>query len=315
MDIHKNARTTPHSRALIAHRIAAGDRRGAVAQALGVCDRTVRKWVARAAEGELALEDRSCRPHHSPRAISSGLVVEIERLRRRYRWTGAQIAQAVGVSRATTARTLRQLGLARLGPAEPVSPGRRYEWERPGQLLHLDVKKLGRIGQVGHRITGDRRFRTRGIGWEFVHVCVDDCSRVAYVEVLPDERSVTVAGFLRRALTWFGRRGVKVQRILTDNGSAYRSRLLAAVCRARQLGQRFTRPYTPRTNGKAERFIQTLLREWAYGLAYPSSPHRTAALARWIHHYNWHRPHSALSGQPPISRVVVGEDDLLRLHI
>jgi transposase InsO family protein len=314
MDIHKNARTTPHSRALIAARVAAGEPRAAVGRALGVCDRTVRKWVARAGEGELALEDRSCRPHHSPRAISTGLMVEMERLRRRRRWTGAQIAEAVGVSRATAARTLSLLGLARLGPVDPVGPGRRYEWERPGQLLHLDTKKLGRIGQIGHRITGDRRQRTRGIGWEFVHVCIDDCSRVAYVEVLPDERSVTVAGFLRRALTWFGRRGVMVQRILTDNGSAYRSRLLAALCRARQLAQRFTRPYTPRTNGKAERFIQTLLREWAYAVAYPSSAHRTVALAHWLHYYNWHRRHSALNGQPPISRVIVGQDDLLRLH-
>jgi transposase InsO family protein len=313
MDIHKNARTTPHSRALIATRVAAGERLADVARALGVCDRTVRKWVGRAAEGELALEDRSCRPHHSPRAISTGLMVEMERLRRRWRWTGTQIAEAVGVSRATAARTLGQLGLARLGPAEPRPVGRRYEWERPGQLLHLDTKKLGRIGQVGHRITGDRRQRTRGIGWEFVHVCIDDCSRVAYVEVLPDERAVTVAGFLRRALTWFGRRGVSVQRILTDNGNAYRSRLLAALCRARLLGQRFTRPYTPRTNGKAERFIQTLLHEWAYGIAYPSSAHRTAALSRWLHYYNWHRRHSALNGQPPISRVVA-QGDLLRLH-
>lgn len=313
MDIHKNARTTPHSRARIAVRVARGERRAAVARSVGVCDRTVRKWVARAAEGDLALEDRSCRPHHSPRAISTGLMVEMERLRRRWRWTGAQIAEAVGVSRATAARTLRQLGLARLGPVEPGGPSRRYEWDRPGQLLHLDIKKLARIGHVGHRITGDRQQRTRGIGWEFVHVCVDDCSRVAYVEVLPDERSVTVAGFLRRALIWFGRRGVRVQRILTDNGSAYRSRLLAAVCRARHLAQRFTRPYTPRTNGKAERFIQTLLREWAYGPAYPSSTRRTTALPRWLHYYNWHRHHSALNGQPPISRLV-SQDDLLSLH-
>lgn len=313
MDMHKNARTTPHSRAVIAHRVAAGARPAAVAQAFGVCERTVRKWVARAAEGALALEDRSCRPHHSPRAISSGLMVEIQRLRQR-RWTGATIAEAIGLSRATVARTLQQLGLARLAALDPPAPGRRYEWARPGQLVHLDIKKLGRIGQVGHRITGDRRTRMRGIGWEFVHVCVDDCSRVAYVEVLPDERSVTVTGFLRRALTWFGRRGVQVQRILSDNGSAYRSRLVAAFCRARQLRQRFTRPYTPRTNGKAERFIQTLLREWAYGVAYAASTQRTAALPRWLHYYNWHRRHSALNGQPPISRVVVGRDDLLRLH-
>ena len=154
MDIHKNARTTPHSRALIAERVNAGESQAAVARSFGLCDRTVRKWTGRAAEGELALEDRSCRPHHSPRAISSGLMVEIERLRRRWRWTGAQIAESVGVSRATVARSLGQLGLARLGPAEPVTPGRRYEWAQPGQLVHLDIKKLGRIGRIGHRITG-----------------------------------------------------------------------------------------------------------------------------------------------------------------
>ena len=313
MDIHKNARTTPQSRALIARRAAAGEPRAVIAHGLGVCERTVAKWVARAAEGELALEDRSCRPHHSPRAIATGLVVEIERMRRRYRWTGAQIAEATGVSRATVARTLAQLGLPRLASPEPSASGRRYEWAAPGQLVHLDTKKLGRIGRVGHRITGDRRSQVRGIGWEFVHVCIDDCSRAAYVEVLPDERAVTVVGFLRRAVTWFARRGVRVQRILTDNGSAYRSALMAAVCRARRLGQRFTRPYTPRTNGKAERFIQTLLREWAYAIPYASSAQRTAALGRWLHYYNWHRRHSALAGQPPISRVV-SQDDLLRLH-
>jgi transposase InsO family protein len=313
MDIHKNARTTPQSRALIAQRVARGEAQAAVARGVGVCDRTVAKWVHRAAEGKLALEDRSCRPHHSPRAISAALVVEIERLRRRWRWTAAQIAVSVDVSRATAARTLRQLGLNRLARLEPPPVSRRYEWATPGQLLHLDIKKLGRIGQVGHRITGDRRSRVRGIGWEFVHVCIDDCSRVAYAEVLPDERSVTVVGFLRRALAWFARRGVVAQRILTDNGNGYRSHLMAAICRARQLRQRFTRPYTPRTNGKAERFIQTLLREWAYAVAYPSSVHRTAALARWLHYYNWHRPHSAVNRQPPISRVVT-QDDLLRLH-
>jgi transposase-like protein len=198
MDVHKNARTTPRSRAVIAARAAAGQPAAAVARALGVCDRTVHKWVRRAAEGDLALEDRSCRPHHSPHAISAGLVVEIERLRKR-RWTGAVIAEAVGVSRATVARTLQQLGLARLGAVEPVVPSRRYEWARPGQMVHVDIKKLGGIGRVGHRITGDRSRRARGIGWEFVHVCVDDCSRVAYAERLPDERGVTVAGFLRRA--------------------------------------------------------------------------------------------------------------------
>jgi transposase InsO family protein len=312
MDVHKNARTTPHSRALIAHRVAAGEPAAAVARAFGVCDRTVHKWVARARAGLLALEDRSCRPHRSPRAISAALMVEIERARRR-RWTGGVIAEVVGLSRATVARTLGQLGLARLPAMQTPPAGRRYEWERPGQLLHVDTKKLGRIDGIGHRITGDRRRRARGIGWEFVHVCLDDCSRLAYAEVLSDEQSVTVAGFLRRAVAWFARRGVLAQRVLSDNGSAYRSRLVAAACQALELGHRFTRPYTPRTNGKAERFIQTLLREWAYVVAYPSSAHRNTALDRWLHYYNWHRPHSALTRQPPISRVV-SQDDLLRLH-
>jgi len=239
-------------------------------------------------------------------------MVEIQRLRAR-RWTGRVIAEAVGLSRATVARTLQQLGLARLGPVEPPVPGRRYEWARPGQLVHVDIKKLGRIGRVGHRITGDRRSRVRGIGWEFVHVCIDDCSRLAYTEVLPDERGVTVAAFIRRAVAWYARRGIRVERLLSDNGSGYRSGVVAAACRALALTHRFTRPYTPRTNGKAERFIQTLLREWAYPVPYASSGHRTAALARWLHYYNWHRGHSALNHQPPISRAVA-QDDLLRLH-
>ena len=312
MDMHKNARTTPHSRALIAQRVAGGHTAAAVARELGVCERTVHKWVGRAAEGTLALEDRSCRPHHSPRAISAGTVVEIERLRK-LRWSGAGIAEAVGLSRATVARTLGQLGLARLRALEPAPPGRRYEWAAPGQLVHVDIKKLGCIGQIGHRITGDRRDRVRGIGWEFVHVCIDDCSRLAYAEVLPDEQGATVAAFLRRAVAWYRCRGVRIQRVLSDNGAAYRSRLVAAACGALALAQRFTRPYTPRTNGKAERFIQTLLREWAYAVAYRSSAQRTAALLRWLHYYNWHRRHSALNGQPPISRVAQG-DNLLRLH-
>jgi transposase InsO family protein len=240
-------------------------------------------------------------------------MVEMERLRRRWRWTGAQIAESVGVSRATAARTLRQLGLNRLDALEPVTAGRRYEWARAGQLLHLDIKKLGRIGQVGHRITGDRRDRTRGIGWEFVHVCIDDCSRVAYVEVLPDERSVTVVGFLRRALTWFAHRGVVGERILTDNGSAYRSRLLAAVCRARDLTQRSRAPALHAPTARPSALSKPCCGSAAYRFAYPSSAQRTRVLQRWLHYYNWHRRHSALNGQPPISRVL-SQDNLLRLH-
>jgi len=311
MDVHKNARTTPRSRAVIAQRVQAGETVAAVARAFSICDRTARKGVARAARGELS--DRSCRPRRSPRAISAGVMVEIQRLRQ-LGWTGAQIAEVVRVSRATVARTLRQLGLARLEALAARPPLVRYEWPRPGQLVHLDTKKLGRIGHVGHRITGDRHGQARGIGWEFVHVCVDDCSRVAYVEVLSDERGPTVAAFLRRAVRWFRRRRVRVHRVLTDNGTGYCSRVFGAAVQAQRLVHRRTRPSTPRTNGKAERFIRTMLREWAYGPAFPSSAHRTAALARWLHYYNWHRRHHGLGGHPPISRLV-SRDDLLRHHI
>jgi len=310
MDVHKNARTTPWSRALIAQRVHAGETVAAVARAFSISARTARKWVTRAAAGELA--DRSCRPQRSPRAISAALMVEIERLRH-LGWTGAQIAEVVKVSRATVARTLSQCGLARLEALTARPPLVRYEWPRPGQLLHLDIKKLGRIGHVGHRITGDRHGPRRGIGWEFVHVGVDDCSRVAYAEVLPDEQGVTVAAFLRRAVGWFRRRGIRVERVLTDNGSGYLSRVFHAAAQAQRLVHRRTRPYTPRTNGKAERFIRTMLREWAYGPAFPSSAQRTAALERWLHYYNWHRRHRGIGGNAPISRLVRC-DDLLRHH-
>jgi transposase InsO family protein len=239
-------------------------------------------------------------------------MVEIQRLRQ-LGWTGRQIAEVVRVSPATVARTLGQLGLARLEALAARPPLVRYEWPRPGQLLHLDIKKLGRIGHVGHRITGDRRGQAHGIGWEYVHVCIDDCSRVAYAEVLGDETGPTVAAFLRRAVAWFRRRGVRVTRVLTDNGTGYRSRAFAAATRAQRLMHRRTRPYTPRTNGKAERLIRTMLREWAYGVAFPSSAHRTAALERWLHYYNWHRRHRSLGGAPPISRLV-SPDDLLTHH-
>ena len=310
MDIHKNARTTPYSRGVIAQRIAAGEPVAVVARDYRVCDRTVRKWAQRGATGELA--DRSCRPHRSPRAISAAVMVEIQRWRQ-LAWTGAQIAEVVGVSRATVGRTLQQVGWGQLDALKARPLIQRYEWPCPGQLVHLDIKKLGRIGHVGHRITGDRRGQARGIGWEYVHVCIDDCSRVTYAEVLSDETGATVTAFLRRAVAWFRRRGVRVQRVLTDNGAGYRSRVFAAACRAQRLVHKRTRPYTPRTNGKAERFIRTMLREWAYGSAFHSSSQRTAALERWLHYYNWHRRHRGLGGAPPMSRLVT-RDDLLRHH-
>jgi transposase InsO family protein len=312
MDSHKNARTTAHSRAEIARRVHAGVRVATVARAFGVADRTVKKWAERARETTFPLEDGSCRPRVSPTAISTELIVEIERLRR-LRRTGAEISGIVGVSPATVSRTLQMLGLNKLSALDAAEPVQRYEWSRPGQLVHVDIKKLGRIGTVGHRITGDRRQRARGIGWEYVHVCVDDCSRLAYVEVLADERGVTVAAFMRRAHAWFRSRGVLVQRVLSDNGSGYLSRAFAAACRRLDVVHRRTRPYTPRTNGKAERFIRTLQQEWAYVRPFRTSAERTSLLGRWLHYYNQHRRHTALNGQPPISRLVQS-DDLLKAH-
>ena len=314
MDSHQNARTTPHSRAEIVRRMGEGQQSArVVAQAFGICERTARKWRARYQQAaEAGLVDRSCRPHRSPRATPAAVVARVEALRRQ-RWTGARIAPAVALSRATVGRILRRLGLARLRQLAPAEPVRRYERARPGELLHVDIKKLGRIAGLGHRITGDRRHRARGIGWEYVHVAIDDCSRLSYGEVLRDERGETVAAFLRRAIRWFARRGVHIERVLSDNGSAYRSRVVAAACRALRVAQRWTRPYRPQTNGKAERFIQTLLREWAYGRPYVNSFAREAALSAWLHYYNWHRPHGGIHGRPPISRVVPA-DNLVSLH-
>lgn len=314
MNVHQNARTTLWSRREIVRRVRTLRQSVAmVAASLAVCERTVRKWVKRyEAQEDAGLRERSCRPHHSPRETSAAVVVEIERLRRQ-RWPAAQIAEAVQLGRSTVARLLGRLGLARLQQLTPRPPAQRYEYARPGELLHLDAKKLARIGRVGHRITGDRRTRMYGIGWEHVHIAVDDCSRLAYGEVLPTEGALTTAAFLRRAVAWFRRRGVYVQRVLTDNGSGYRSHRFAAACRTAAVHHLRTRPYTPRTNGKAERFIQTLLREWAYVRPYSTSHERTTLLPRWLHYYNWHRRHSSLGDRPPITRLAVG-DNLMRLH-
>jgi len=314
MNIHKNARTTPRSRGQIVARVVSQQESPAtVATAVGVSERTVRKWVARyAAEAEAGLADRPCRPHRSPGATPPLLVSWVAQLRRQ-RWTGAEIAQALQLSASTVARLLRRQGLARLRALEPPVPVPRYEWARPGELVHLDVKKLGRIGRVGHRISGDRRSRVRGIGWEYVHVAIDDASRLAYVAVLRDEGSVTTTQFWWRARAWFRRHGLRVRRVLTDNGSGYVSTRFARLCRSLGVRHLRTRPYTPRTNGKAERFIQTLLREWAYRRAYPSSRHRTEALPVWLYYYNWERGHGALHGRPPIS-ALVAPNNLLAVH-
>jgi len=233
---------------------------------------------------------------------------------RRQRLTLMAISQQLGLSRATVARICARAGLNRLSRLEPAPPVVRYERARPGELLHLDVKKLGRIVRVGHRITGDPRDRVDGAGWEYVHIAIDDTSRVAYAQVLPDEGGDCSVAFLRAAVAYYAGLGIAIREVLTDNGTGYRSRLFAAACRQLGLRHRFTRPYTPRTNGKAERFIQSALREWAYARAYGRSAQRIAALPRWLHGYNWHRPHASLAGQPPVSRLGLTQNNVLRLH-
>ena len=317
MNVHKNARLTPHGRERIVRQVESGQTPQAVAGAAGVCPRTVRKWVDRyRREGLAGLQDRSSRPHRLHRPTPKTVVVEIERLRRQ-RWTGKQIAAETGVSPATVSRVLCRLGLNKLNALEPAEPIRRYERPNPGELIHLDIKKLGRIGSVGHRITG--RYpgavnRHLGIGWEFVHVCIDDASRLAFVQVMRDQRKESAVALLEAALAYFANLGVRIERVMTDNGSCYRSKTFRAACKRLGLRQIFTKPYTPRTNGKAERFIQTSLREWAYARAYNTSHERTAELQRWLHRYNWHRPHSSIGSKPPISRLGLTGNNLLRLH-
>ena len=227
--------------------------------------------------------------------------------------TGAEIADRLGFARATVARWLREAGIGRLKALEPREPPRRYQREHPGEMIHVDIKKLGRFTRVGHRITGDRKGQsnTRGAGWDVVHVAIDDATRLAYVEVLPDEKRRSATGCLVRALRWFRARGVRVQRVMTDNGSGYRSRLFAKALRWLGIRHVRTRPYTPRTNGKAERFIQTLIRQWAYAIPYQTSDRRTADLPRWLDWYNQRRPHSALKAQPPSAAL----NNALRTHI
>jgi len=237
--------------------------------------------------------------------------------RRRQRHTGKQIAAEVGVSPATVSRILRRLGLNKLSALEPAEPVRRYEREHPGEMIHIDIKKLGKIDGIGHRITGDRRGQSskRGTGWEFTHVCIDDASRIAFAKVMTDEKKKSAVAFLKAALAYYKCLGVSVQRVMTDNGSCYRSFAFRRACKRLGLKHIRTKPYTPKTNGKAERFIQTALREWAYAQAYHHSDQRTAELPKWLHRYNWHRPHGGIDDKTPISRLGLAEDNLLRLHI
>jgi transposase InsO family protein len=301
MKLHRNAKTTPQMRRLIVTRVQQGWRQRDVATATGVSVRTVAKWVQRSRAGATALEDRSSRPHRQPRTLDTAARAAIL-VWRQTRATAWEISRHVGVPRSTVTRVLQQAGLNRVSRLDPPPVVQRYEWPNAGDLLHLDIKPLARIRGIGHRIHGDRSRTQEGIGYEYAHVAIDDATRLAYVEVRRSQRQRTCAAFLRNALGWFRRRGITVRRLLTDNGNGYRARPFAGVCRTWQLRHRFTRPYTPRTNGKAERFIQTLLREWAYRHAYPNSVQRTARLQRYLRFYNHRRPHASLGRRTPWMR-------------
>jgi len=289
----------------------------AAARQFNTTPKTVAKWIDRfEAEGMEGLRDRSSRPLSSPSQTTPADCAAVETLRRQ-RHTGEQIAGEVGVSAATVSRILKRLGLNRLSALEPAEPVRRYERAAPGEILHIDIKKLGKFNRIGHRISGDRsgQSNTRGVGWEYVHLAIDDHSRLAYSEILPDEKRPSCLRFLFNALRFFQSLGVKVQRVMTDNGVSFRSFRYAKALRRLRIKHLRTKPYTPRTNGKAERFVQTSLREWAYARAYNTSDERAAELPLWLHRYNWHRPHGAIGAKPPISRLTQPVDNLLRLHI
>ena len=315
MDYHHHARLTIH-------------RREELAQAVLLCRLSLKeaaaefklsrqsaaKWVQRfRCQGRAGLRDRSSRPVRSPGRTSAQLVAQVERLRRE-RWTGIRIAQATGLSRATVSRILTRLRLNKIRMLEPALPIVRYEHPAPGDLLHIDIKKLARIHKPGHRLTGNPQDETRGAGWEFLYVAIDDHSRMAFTTLLPDEKAASAAAFLRQAVAYFAHLGIQVRRVMTDNGPCFCSILFAQACRDLALKPIRTRIYTPRTNGKAERFIQTAIREWAYARLYQNSAQRLRHLAPWIHHYNWHRPHTALNQKPPITRSGLDVNNLLTHH-
>jgi transposase InsO family protein len=316
MNIHTNARLTPRSRealvlALINRRLTAK----AAAAAFAVSERTVRKWMARfRAEGRAGLDDRSCCPRRSPRQIPPAQVAVVLALRR-LRMPGFQIARQCALSKASVSRILRRHRLHRLALLDPPPPARRYQRAHPGELIHFDIKKLARIERPSHRVTGNRRDLVKGAGWEYVHVAIDDASRIAFARIMPDESKHSAIAFLRTAAEYFRSLGIEAQAIMSDNGACYVSKLFAQSRQALGLRHLFTRPYTPRTNGKAERFIQTSLREWAYARTYQHSSVRAAYLLTFLHHYNWHRTHSALNHHPPISKLNLTLNNLLRLHI
>lgn len=318
MDMHENARLTPKGREEMVRAVVDyGLSKAAAARQFNTTPKTVGKWVERfRAEGIEGLRDRSSRPLSSPGQTPAATCAAVESLRRQRR-TGKQIAAELGIAPATVSRILRRLDLNRLSSLEPAEPVRRYERETPGEMIHIDIKKLGRFNKIGHRITGDRRGQSnnRGVGWEYVHVAVDDHSRVAFAKVMPSQKRRSAITFLQTAIAYYNGLGIKVERVMTDNGSCYKSFAFRRACKRLGLKHIRTKPYTPRTNGKAERFIQSSLREWAYAQAYHNSDQRKAELPCWLHRYNWHRPHAGIGDKTPISRLGLTEDNVLRLHI
>ena len=314
MNIHKNARLTLIRRMEMVRSVV--ERRLTLVEAAaeaGVSEPTTRKWLGRyLADGEPGLRDRSSRPKRSPRSIRPAQALAIVELRRR-RLTQARIATSVAVSKSTVGRVLKRAGLSRLSDLEPSGPVVRYEHERPGDLIHIDTKKLGRIKRMGKRIAGSSHSPIKA-GWEYLFVAIDDHARIGFTDMYPDETKASATQFLQNTVAYFRSLGVQAKRILTDNGSSFRSNAFANACRQLRLKHSFTRPYRPQTNGKAERFIQSALREWAYGIPYNHSSERTAMLERWTHHYNWHRPHQGIKGMSPISRLAQSQNNLLTLH-
>jgi transposase InsO family protein len=322
MNVHENARLTPRGReAMVRSVVDDGLNKAAAARRFQTSPKTVGKWVHRfLAKGVAGLQDRSSKPLSLPSQTALATCDAVEALRRQ-RHTQAAIAKELGLSQSTVSRILRRRGLSRLSAIEPPEPRPRYEREAPGEIIHIDIKKLGRFNRIGHRITGDRtgqsnqRDNGTAPGWEFVHVAVDDHSRLAFSQVMPDERKASAIAFLDAAIRYYRGLGMKIARVMTDNGSCYKSYAFREACRRLGVKHIRTKPYTPQTNGKAERFIQTALREWAYATAYETSDQRRSELPLWLHRYNWHRPHASLGGKTPISRLPIRRNNLLTLHI
>jgi transposase InsO family protein len=315
MDYHQNARLTIPSREQLAKIVVErGCTLKAAAAAFNVSAKPAAKWVRRYRErGASGLRDRSSRPNRSPRSTSSFLLERVLALRR-LRWNGWRIARELGLSRSTVSRILRRAGLNRLRSLDPPPPVIGYEHKHPGDLIHFDIKRLARIVQPGQRVDGDRTRETRGAGYEYLHIAIDDHSRISFAAILPDQTSASAQRFFHMTGAHFSRFGFSIRRVLTDNGSCYRDGHFRMLLHQQHVKQRFTRAYTPRTNGKAERFIQTALREGAYSRSYQNSAERTGQLDPWLHDYNFHRPHSSLTLKPPASRAALNRNNLLSLH-